>query len=125
RRHRIEVRALALGAGSDVLSGIHGLATLPQRPGRTNTDCEWVAPSAERNAPLGHRAGPIALERGIEGLNRPPELERVEQRDGAIEHWLCGGAAGRGEVDRPELLVCRSDVLVLLSVPRTGEQQHD
>ena len=66
-----------------------------------------------------------AVERRAEGLDRPPELERVEQGDGAIELRLRSGAAG-GRERRP----CRAfrpprRMLMLLGVQHRPERESD
>ena len=46
--------------------------------------CEWIAPSAERHAPVRHRAGGV-LRRHPSSRDRLREPERMQERNGAIE----------------------------------------
>jgi hypothetical protein len=68
-----------------------------QRGGRAKA-AERVAPPAHRDAPVSHHAARIALEHGVEGLDRRGKPEGVKLRHTAIEISLYRRRARGGEV---------------------------
>ena len=123
-RDGVDVRALALGLRVR-LSSRASTASRPCRSGAGRADAggEWIAPPAERDAPLRHGAGRIGRQRPAEAVNRADELERMEQGDGAVELRLRRGAAGGREGDRTELF--GGGVLVLLRAERGEDDEQE
>ena len=93
-RHRLDVGALAIGFGADLRRAVDCLAPLLEHRGGANTECKRIAPAAERDTPFRDRAGRIGLQRRIEPFDRSAELERVEERDAAVELRLRQHVAG-------------------------------
>src|SRR6185437_13113980 len=83
---RVYVATLALRrVRAEPDSCVDGLPALPQQGDRSIPGRRRIGPPAERNPPVGHRAGGVGGEHVIERADRCAELERVKQRDGAIE----------------------------------------
>jgi hypothetical protein len=72
-----------------------------------------IAPASEGSPPLGHRTGRVGGEHLAEGARRCSELERVQQRYGAIHSRRDGRRARRLEMHGAELLGRGRVVMVL------------
>ena len=99
-RRGVDVGALSLGfRGQRPGRGNRGEAQLQLR-GRFQPGRERIPPSAERDAPLRHRARRVCFQCRVERIDGSRELERMQQRDGAVERGLGRGAARGLEVHR-------------------------
>ena len=74
---------------------------------------------------MGDRARRVGLQRGVEAIDRPGEVERVEQRHRPVEERLRRRTAGRREADRAQLLGWHGAVFVLLRRGGCHEQHQD
>jgi len=115
--------AALLRAG--LLRAPDGLQTLLQLGRGPLAGNERIAPAADRDAPVRHRATRIGRRGRAVRLNRGTKLERVHEGDGSIELRLRVGAAGGGEVHRPELLAGHPRVLMFLRRSRHRGRQRE
>ena len=113
RFDRRDVFTLALGLGirglgllDSLAPAIHGL--------RRARAAERVAPEAERDAPVRHRATRIFLRDVVELVDGRRVPKRVQERDAAIEPVTDRGVARRLELHLAEALGGRGAVFVLL-----------
>ena len=88
---------------------------------------ERIAPAAERNAPMRHRARGVLSQHAVECGDGLCEPERMEQGDGAVEILPQGGRARRQEADAGRAnLVAALRVIVLGATrePATASEQQ-
>jgi hypothetical protein len=84
--------------------------------------CKRIAPAAERNPPVRHRASGIRFEHVVEARDRGAEFERVQQGEGPIEACRDRRLARRLEVHLAEHF---GTVFVLrLRNSRVGQTDH-
>jgi hypothetical protein len=121
-RGGVDVGALAVGLGADCTRALDRGEPLPDLRRGPESDGERIAPSAERDAPLGHGTGRVDLHCRLERGDCGTELERVEQRHGPVELCLRGRRAGGGEMNGTELF--GAPLMMVLRQTGRGEQQQ-
>jgi hypothetical protein len=119
--HCLEPGPLAIGFGPDRAAAFDRGEPLLQLAARTRVETERVGPVAQGDAPLRHRAGRIGRQRLVERVDCRAELERVQERDGAVEQRLGLLRTGGGEVHRAEPLVRGGRMHVALGLQRPGD----
>ena len=103
---------------------LDGREPLRQRGRRAHAG-KWISPIRQRDAPVRDRAARVFREHGVEALDRGAELERMQQRDGAIEVRARLRRAAVLEIHGAELFRRRSGgvLLVLLGVQHRGQRE--
>lgn len=124
-RGSVDVVTLAIGLRPDRPRPLDRAQPLPKLGRRASAHGERVAPAAQRNPPLRHRARGVGGERRVERLDRGAELERVEQGHRTVECRLRARGTRSGEMDRPQLLTRQARVLVLLRSDRAAEENDE
>jgi hypothetical protein len=113
------------GGGGEALCVSRRPPPAGEQCGRAVGGTRRVGPAAEGEPPVRHRARRIRRQHVVESADRRAELERVEQRDGAVEPRRDRRAARRGEVHGPQPRVGARVLGVGLRGGTGGEQRGE